>query len=59
MIDYRPAVEAGVITDAQANALAAAIVDVDGATYVDLGMLTDDEREALDALIVWSSRSEH
>lgn len=59
MIDYRPAVEAGVITDAQANALAAAIVDVDGAAYVDLGMLTDDEREALDALIVWSSRSEH
>jgi len=59
MIDYQTAIDAGVITDAQANALSAAIVDVDGATYVDLGMLTDDEREALDALIVWSSRSEH
>ena len=53
MIDYQPAIEAGVLTDAQANALSAAIVERDGATYVDLGLLADDEMEALDRLVVW------
>ena len=53
MMDYQPAIEAGVLTDAQANALSAAIVERDGATYVDLGLLADDEMEALDRLVVW------
>lgn len=56
-INYQPAIAAGVLAEAEANAIAAAIVDVDGVGYVDLGRLTDDELEALDRFVVWTTMS--
>lgn len=54
-INYQTAIAAGVLAEAEANAIAGAIVDVDGVGYVDLGRLTDDELEALDRFVVWTT----
>ena len=53
MINYQPAIEAGVITDAQAEAFSVAIQERDGAPCFDLGLLTDDEFDALDRFLAW------
>lgn len=47
------AVAAGVITPEQSLAILGAIVDHGGATELRLADLSDDEREALDRLVVW------
>lgn len=54
-IDYQTAIDAGVLAEGEANAIADAIVDVDGVGYVDLGRLTDDELDALDRFVVWTT----
>lgn len=51
------ALDAGILTEAEAAAIAGAITeDADGAAIVDLGGLTDDELEAVDRLVVWLAR---
>ena len=53
-IPYRQAVAAGVLTDAQADAIAGAIVVHEGgAIELRRENLADDELDALDSLIVW------
>ena len=52
-INYQPAIDAGVITHAQAEAFSVAIQECDGVTCFDLGLLTDDEFDALDRFVVW------
>lgn len=53
-IPYRQAVAAGVLTDAQADAIAGALVfHAAGAVDMNRQNLRDDELEALDRLIVW------
>lgn len=50
------AVTAGVITPEQSLAILGAIVDHGGATELRLHDLADDEREALDKLVLWLER---
>ena len=54
----RAAAAAGVITSEHAEALAGAIVDHGGAVELRLADLSDDEREALDRLVVWMEHAE-
>ena len=53
IVDLSPAVAAGVLTAGQANAISGAIVDHGGAVELRRENLCDDEREALDRLVVW------
>lgn len=53
MIDRDPAVAAGVLTSDEDDAIASAIYERDGVTYVDLGLLSDEELDAFDHLVVW------
>ena len=55
MIDRDPAVAAGVLTSDEADAIASAIYERDGVTYVDLGLLSDEELDAFDHLVVWAT----
>lgn len=50
------AVTAGVITPEQSLAILGAIVDHGGATELRLHDLADDERDALDRLVVWMEK---
>lgn len=52
------AVTAGILSQQHADALAGAIVDHGGATELRLADLSDDEREALDRLVVWMEHAE-
>ena len=52
------AVTAGILTPEQSFAIAGAIVDHGGATELRLTDLSDDEREALDRLVVWMEHAE-
>lgn len=47
------AVTLGILTPEQSFAIAGAIVDHGGATELRLADLSDDEREALDRLVMW------
>jgi len=52
------AVTLGILTPEQSFAIAGAIVNHGGATELRLADLSDDEREALDRLVVWMEHAE-